>query len=484
VEIAAPPPSPNFFQWVQPTGSNTFRNPNGNQLDDDGAITGSIYHVRANGPTGSVTIDPTAAGIPPTTTVNVRVLATSGGNTVAEASDAGTVQYDGITPLLGAPLSSLFMNPNGSDGYLVEGGAFSAAGPSQFILWAYEPFDLQTGAVGGIPLSFTNSGYRTHPIVQNDVAVAVDTVDGVGVNYYRAAPLGAAFSSFVFPAGSFPSTAFTFDAAQNSTPSQSAYIALDVATNAMLVTRGDVTTGNGFVPAIDVTAFLGANFDFAGLETFAYDPGTDRAYMLVEDTTLGCDQQSPQLVTIDFTSGSASSRSLGISGGDMFGGGYGLAIDPARHMAAVATSCQATIGGLGPGTFAAELTLLDLSTGTTTRVFRHVLGGEQSFHGFLSLVGGDSATIGLDTVNHLILQRSMWCPALIGTYDMNARPCLNEYDESGRLVKTIPGLFGSGVDDPGVRFNGVNSATRTGVAMGQEAPGIFVLSTSVQPYSY
>ena len=97
-------------------GFNTFRNPNGNALDDDGVITGSLYHVRASGTTGSVTIDPVAANIPATATVNVRVLPTNGAGPIAEASDAGTVQYDGISGALGLPLAAVFMNPNGTDG--------------------------------------------------------------------------------------------------------------------------------------------------------------------------------------------------------------------------------------------------------------------------------------------------------------------------------------------------------------------------------
>ncbi len=67
---------------------------------------------------------------------------------------------------------------------------------------------------------------------------------------------------------------------------------------------------------------------------------------------------------------------------------------------------------------------------------------------------------------------------------MNARPCLDLYDETGRLTKTVPNLFPAGFQDPGSVFNGVNGATRTGVAMGQQPPGLYVLSYSVQPYSY
>ena len=484
VEVAAPAPGPSFFGYPLRTGFNTFRNPNGNELDDDGAITGSIYSVRASGTSGSVTIDPVAAGIPATTTVNVRVLATNGTGVLAEASDAGTVQYDGLTTDFGLPLSDLYLNPNGSDGFLVEFGVVgSPATGSSF--YPLEPFDLQQGAVSPTAIAFTTPNHDTYPLVQNDVAVALDALDPTTLDYFRASPPSAPFAQFGFPAGSLSATAFVFGVGLNSAPARSAYIAMDVLTGAFTVTRGDVTTGSGFSPGIDVTAQLGANFDFAGLKTFAYDPVGDRAYMLVEDGSLTCDQQSPQLLTVDFASGTSSIRALPIGAGVLQGQGYGLALDPPAHLAAIATGCQSSPPGLGHDRFTSELTLLDLSSGATTRVFQHVLGAEQTFHGFPSLLGGDSPTIGIDPVNHLVLQRSMRCPTLIGTFDLNARVCLNEYDESGRLTKTVPGLFDSGFDDPSQLFNGVNGTTRTGVAMGQELyDTFFIFSTSVQPYSY
>jgi hypothetical protein len=210
--------------------------------------------------------------------------------------------------------------------------------------------------------------------------------------------------------------------------------------------------------------------------TFAYDPSSDRGYLLAEDQTVPCDQQSPQLVTIDFTGGKATTRGLGINGGDT-SGYYGMAIDPATHAAAIATSCQGATGQARN-----ELTLLDLSTGAATRVFQHLMNGEILFHGG-TMLGGDSSIVGIDPVNHLVLQRSMFCPAVFGNFDLNARPCLNEYDETGRLAKTVPGLFSDG--DLSYFFGGVNGATRTGAATGQEvARSFFIESTTVQPYTY
>jgi hypothetical protein len=485
VELAAPPPGRAFHTSGQYDGLNMFRNPNGDELDADGLITGSIYHVQSTGTTGTVVIDPATAAIPVTSTVNVRVIPTSGGSPVAEASDADIVSYDGIGGALGLPLDVLYMNRNGTDGLLGESGSAGTVN-ANLSLYTAEQFDLQTGTVTGIPLTFTTPLNVVYPIVQNDVGFAFSSIDFVTLNYEVANPLAAGFASFSFPPGSLPSTAFVEAAAANSTPTRSAYLGLDLASGAVIATRGDVTTGTGFSPGIDVTALLGPSYDELGLAEFAYDPNADRGYIVVEDPSQTCDAQSPQLVTIDFTNGSASARNLAVGGGTPgFGNaGYNFAIDPETHVGALATSCHLPSAGEVPSS-RSELTLIDLATGGTTRVFQHLLGAETVFHGGIFLPGGDSATIGIDPVNHLVLQRSMFCPEIIGTFDLNARPCLNLYDEGGRLIKTIRGLFADGFADPQPLFNGINGATRTGVAMGQQSPAtFFVESFAVQPYTY
>ena len=483
VELSAPPPGPWFYTAGFAGGLNTFRNPNGNALDDDGVITGSIYHVQASGTSGTLTIDPAVAKIPATASVNVRVIPTAGGTPVGEASDSDNVTYDGISSAFGFPLGALFIDPNGTDGVLAE-GATVGAGQLSSPLYTVEPFDLSTGGVGAVSLTFTTGITSVYPIVQDDVGVTFGGVDFGSINYYRAVPLAAGFSSFIFPSGTLPPNALLYAVASNSTPTRSAYLGVDTTTGNFIVTRGDVTTGTGFSAGIDVTALLGPNVDYPGVPTFAYDPGADRAYILMDDSSLTCDVQSPQLITIDFATGTASSRTLPIGAGlSNDSNRYQMAIDPATHVAAIATSCILP-NGTDVGTFRAELSLLDLTTGNTSRVFQHTMGTEQLFHGLVFLEGGDSAVIGIDAVNHLILQRSLFCPQPMGKFDLNARPCLNAYDEGGRLVETVPGLFPDGFADPGPDFNGVNGHTRTGVAMGQQQYGGFIYSTGIQPYSY
>jgi hypothetical protein len=482
IELAAPPPS--AFYVGAPSlydAFNTFRNPNGNAIDDNGVVTGSLYHVEANAVTGSVTIDPTTAAIPATASANVRVLPTNGATPIAEAGDAGTLTYHGIESALGGPLDEVHMDPNGTDGYMGEAGT---VGPVQanLALYTTEPFDVSTGANGGVSLAFTNNGNAVYPIVQNDVVIAVDTLDFQTLNYYRAAPLASGFEPFAFPPGGLPATAIVSATASNSTPSRSAYLAFDLATGSFVVTRGDVTTGNGFSPPIDVTALLDGAFPFDDSpQTFAYDPNADRAYVLVEKDGVACNAQSPQLVTIDFHTGTAATRVLPIDAGDAGSFGYQMALDPSTGTGAIATSCQFVQGSAYA--FRSQLSLVNLNTGATNQVFEHTLGIEQTHHGDYAMEGGASAIIEIDPVNHRILQRSMFCPMLVGLFDMNQRPCLNLYDETGRLAKTIPNLFPASFFDGDIP-NGVNGTTRTGVAMGQQPGSFYVESYEVQPYNY
>ncbi|HTD34515.1 MAG TPA: S8 family serine peptidase [Candidatus Elarobacter sp.] len=481
VELSAPPPSPFFYSGFYGPGNNTFRNPNGNQLDDDGVVSGSIYHVATGGTTGTIAIDAEAAKIPVTSSVNVRVIPTAAGTPVAEASDADTLTYEGIASGLGTPISTLFLNPNGTDGYLGESAEVYASQSVNVPLYTFEPFDLGTGAVGSVALTTTTPTTSYNPIVQNDANLVSTSLDLGSIQNYLAAPIGAGYATYAFPPGTMPASAIVVAVAPTSSANRSAYIGIDFANAAVIVTRGDVTTGTGFSPGIDITSSLNPNIDGQAIAAFNYDPGLDRAYMVMEDETLDCTQQSPQFLTVDFATGTTTVRTLPIAAGKPgLGDGYQFAIDPATHVAAIATYCTHA----SSDTAQAELSILDLQNGAVSQVFHHTVDPRTNPHGFPGMPGGDSQTIGIDAVNHLILQRSMFCPELVGTADLNARPCLRLYDESGQAVKTIPRLFADGFLDEDTVFNGVNPAIRTGVADGQQPNPYYIFSYSVQPYTY
>ena len=207
----------------------------------------------------------------------------AGGVPVAEASDADTLTYLGIEPVLGLPLGNAYLNPNGTDGLLTElGGVGTTA--EDIGIFAAETFDLGSGTASGFPLTFTSTQSQFFPIVQNDVGLAESALDQVTMNYYRAVPLSAGFAQFTFPSGTFGTSGLILSAGTNSSATASAYLGLDFASGNFTVARGDVTTG-AFGPPIDVTNQLGANPDSQGLASVAYDPAGDRAYVLQEDPT-------------------------------------------------------------------------------------------------------------------------------------------------------------------------------------------------------
>jgi hypothetical protein len=166
-------------------------------------------------------------------------------------------------------------------------------------------------------------------------------------------------------------------------------------------------------------------------------------------------------MTIDFPSGTSSVRTLPIGAGiPGLGNGYQFAVDPVTHMAAIATYCADQTNNVSRD----ELTLLDLQSGTVSRVFQHTVDFRTTLHGSPGMPGGDSKTIGIDSVNHLILQRSMFCPDLVNLADINARPCLKLFDETGQVVKIVPRLFADGFLDeaPHVACHGVSSSSSGG----------------------
>jgi len=99
------------------------------------------------------------------------------------------------------------------------------------------------------------------------------------------------------------------------------------------------------------------------------------------------------------------------------------------------------------------------------------------------MVGGASAVIGIDPINHVVLQRSMYCPNLVGLYDLNARPCLDLYDEERPLGEDRPKSFSGRLPRRLDIVQRVDGSSRVGVAMGQQ-PGFYVESFGVQPYRY
>ena len=158
-----------------------------------------------------------------------------------------------------------------------------------------------------------------------------------------------------------------------------------------------------------------------------------------------------------------------------------MAIDPGTHIAAIATSCQLRT---------ARRTRTRADAPRPHRRARRrartstLSAREKFFHGGSSCWAATPPIVGIDTVNHLILQRSMFCPAVLGNFDLNARVCLNEYDETGRLVKTVPGLFSDGDVGSCLQRRERIDANRARRADRTELTRFSSQATTVQPYSY
>lgn len=112
VEISAPGPTP-FNDY------NPFNNPNGSERDANGHDSGSVTYVAVHGNHGTVTLNGHTVGLDPTMNHVLRVLATTGGRVVGEASGVSTISMDGVRPADGGNVANGFgVNAHGDDGFI------------------------------------------------------------------------------------------------------------------------------------------------------------------------------------------------------------------------------------------------------------------------------------------------------------------------------------------------------------------------------
>ncbi len=477
LELSAPPPGSAFvLTW---TGWNMFDNPNGDRIDDDGVDTGSVYHVVMSGTRGAATIDLSKAGVPPTNYDNVRVFPMRGASVVGEASDFSTFYYHGIDPVVPVPVDTTILNPQGADGGIVAQAQISGTTAATLLL---QQFDITSATVTGVPLEGTPVLWFS-PIVQNDLDLAIidPALPSVGTLYadYPFATAGA-FSQTAYPVPSGPAGNLPWAIAPQSSATRAAYLYYQLPTFAPYVIRGDFESGTQFSAPVNISSAIEPTDDFAWTNTLTYDPVLDRAYFLTTPAGNACYGASPALVTVDFATGSVTRRTLnGIVAA--YGGltSYALDADSTTHAAIVATTCQRQ----ADFSVFTDLAMLDLRSGAIQRILHRVYTqAEIAAHGFAAITG-DAATIAVDRQRGLVLQESISCPAKIDVMDDHARPCLNVYDESGRLVKTSRGLFSDGPFQPGEPA--LSYALRRGAAPSDEDESSFFLQyLSVQPYEY
>ncbi|HKU67506.1 MAG TPA: S8 family serine peptidase [Candidatus Baltobacteraceae bacterium] len=111
LEISAP--GPNIWG-----NANTFNNPNGSVLDNNGVDTGSAYTLSLSGTNGTMIVNPWASLVG-ATQYAVRVVPMNGSKAAGEAGDVSTILTHGIIPSDGGSLALGFdVNKNGGPGIL------------------------------------------------------------------------------------------------------------------------------------------------------------------------------------------------------------------------------------------------------------------------------------------------------------------------------------------------------------------------------
>jgi hypothetical protein len=311
-EFSAPGPTPfNLY--------NTFNNPNGSERDDNGHDTGSVAYVPLTGTAGTATLNGRQLGLDPTMTHEVRVLATSRGKVVGEASGISTITMDGIAAADGGSVADGFgIDAAGTDGFLTS-NQVTASGAE---LGSVETFSQATGATSTVvssPDIYATLDGGCAGIYANDTGV-VDDYNGTADSYRVLNPVtsGAFTGTWDEP----PTLGTVLCAADNQASAESAV--LSSSQDSLLVTPADFAADTTGTP-IDVSPSL-ASMTAPSVGGFAEDAASGEALLAVTDAA----NPSPPdtIVDVNLNSGQASTFP-----GVTDGFASGLAVNPAANEA-------------------------------------------------------------------------------------------------------------------------------------------------------
>jgi len=315
---------------------NTFNNPNGSQRDANGHDTGSVAYVQLTGTEGTATLNGRQIGLDPTVNHVVRVLATSHGHVVGEASGVSTITMDGVRAADGGSVNNGFgVNATGTDGLLTS-DQLTANGST---LASVETFNQSTGAVS-TDVSSPSDLYGTingacAGIFANDVGVYDDFNPANQTDTFRVlnpVTTGTAGGTWSPPA----SLGSIFCAADNQSSAQDAV--LSSTGSSLEVTPADFATNSTRTP-INISPALAslaipAIGGFGQNSSQAFVAVTDVANLSAPGTIADVDLNSGQVttfpgVTTDFFSGLAVNPVANEALAGSFGG-FGI-YDLASH---------------------------------------------------------------------------------------------------------------------------------------------------------
>ncbi|MBV9318070.1 MAG: S8 family serine peptidase, partial [Gammaproteobacteria bacterium] len=133
LEISSPAPTIRFLY-------STFQNPNGDRRDANGGDTPSRRHVPLHGARGTATFDALELGLPTSMTYTVRVLATSGGQPIGQASPVSSLTIDDGLPPGGGEVIDFDIAPHGRAAVTVaQSGPQSMPGQFGATIYWYAP---------------------------------------------------------------------------------------------------------------------------------------------------------------------------------------------------------------------------------------------------------------------------------------------------------------------------------------------------------
>ena len=328
---------------------NAFNNPNGTLRDNNGQDGSSVYYVQLPGLRGTTTLNPLSVGVSAAMQQQVRVLATSGGAVVGEASDVSTIAMDGIVPVDAGEINngSFAINVANGDGFLTSTLIehqlpFPSPNFSPIEMFsAIETFEQGTDTVTQVVGDDNNNGSTFFAI--GGFAGDVGVVDNwkrsnMSDNWGLLNPIArGVYGSWTLPAGQG-----ILYSAINHENSQGAFFGYNAAFGGFAAFGDDFGTGSMTSP-INMSTVLQNQFPMG----FAENVRTQQAVVLASSSNFFCGQ--PTLVKVDLSSGTlATIQGSGLAS-PLFGGGF--AVDSATNKAAIYTACDQSVN------------ILDLATG-------------------------------------------------------------------------------------------------------------------------
>jgi len=322
------------FSAPGPTSFNlysTFNNPSGSQRDQNGHDTGSVAFVPLPGTSGTATLGSGSLGLDPTMNHVVRVLATSSGHVVGEASGVSSISMDGIRPADGGSVAGGFgVNAAGSDGFLTS-GQLTAGGAT---LGSVETFSQSTAGVSTVvssPDSYNTISGGCAGLFHRDLGVYEDFNPATQAGNFRVlnpVATGTAGGTWNPPRG----FGQILCAADNQSSDDTAL--LSVKSGPKLVVSSANFAAGSFGPQVNISPAL-QSLRFPAVGGFGQNPATRQAVVAVTDAA---NTSAPGTIVIaDLKTGQVATFP-GVTT-DFFSG---LAVDPATNQAVAGS-----FGGFG-----------------------------------------------------------------------------------------------------------------------------------------